>query len=90
MSSGSRTYRSPSLRTPAVATISSLLSSIYKNRKLNVNEELENYENLPQEDPKTDPIDCRNYSTINIHRFQNLLSIYFVYLQLVFQLTDFL
>jgi hypothetical protein len=35
----------------------SLLSSIYKKRKLNVNEELENYENLPQEDPKTDPID---------------------------------
>jgi len=38
-------------------TTSSLLSSIYKKRKLNVNEELENYENLPQEDPKANPID---------------------------------
>jgi hypothetical protein len=41
----------------SAATTSSLLSSIYKKRKLNVNEELENYEKLPQEDPKTDPID---------------------------------
>jgi hypothetical protein len=41
----------------SVATTSSLLSSIYKKRKLNVNEELENYEYLPQEDPKTDSID---------------------------------
>jgi hypothetical protein len=41
----------------SVVNTPSLLSSIYKKRKLNENEELESYENLPQESPQTDPIE---------------------------------